>query len=161
MMHGTESYEVICSNLAYALKMEDAAHALKQAQLAEMAVMMAKATEDKEDGDEQRRVWNEALSVLPESCDRVDLANRYYDALWAKPKNDLYFLDQDEVRSVSYLRNRGSDGAYDYFTSTRAHVRAVYVSGHEDALENCYDSMRTPVFFRILTQSAVCTPVFD
>ncbi len=139
MMYSEEAFSIVSTNLSYACHKKSAAGALILGQMEEIALIMAEMTEDGEDLDQKRRVWSEAMRALGEHADRVELSARYYDALKQKKGTAEQTSAVTAIRSVSYLRNRGSDGAYDCFTKGMDDVRALYVNGNDEALEGCYD----------------------
>jgi len=126
----------VAENVAYLQKKQDVLDPLGRGQTEELAYLMAQITEDPEDREELHRIWSEALSVVNGRMDPAELAKSYYAAL--KPKRRER-QNAGDVTSICYLRNRGSDGAFDHFTLHLPKVRAIYASGHEEALENCYD----------------------
>jgi hypothetical protein len=69
----------------------------------------------------------------------VALASAYYDALKKQNKYSAYEGGDASFSTVCYLRNKGSDGAFDCVTAKMTGIRVMYASGHEEALESCYD----------------------
>lgn len=134
-----EALKIIGANWAYAEERRVAVKALHLGQICEVAKAMASAVDDRNDMELIQQVWAEVLTKFPDDAERVELAAQFYDALQAKREGNVLGKAQSAPKSIVYLRNRGSDGAYDHFTRDVDNVRAMYVSSHEEALDNCYD----------------------
>ncbi len=134
-----EALKIITANVSYAEMRHKAARALSQGQICEVAKTMAHGVEYADDTEGIQQIWNEVVPLFAGWEERAELAVQYYLALREKTGLDFSPKAQSAPRSIVYLRNRGSDGAYDHFTRDSDNVRAMYVSSHEEALDNCYD----------------------
>ena len=131
--------QTVAENLRFVEEKEKILSALKNGQIAEAAWAMATATENGAYWEEKRAVWQQSAGMLQDRGITVALAGAYYDALKKQNKYSAYEGSDASFSTVCYLRNRGSDGAFDCITAKMTGVRAMYASGHEEALENCYD----------------------
>lgn len=134
-----EALKIITANVNYAEMRYRAAQALYQGQICEVAKVMAAGVVDADDTEGIQQAWNEVSGLFEGREEKAALAVQYYLALREKTGLTVAPKPQSAPVSIVYLRNRGSDGAYDHFTRESEHVRAMYVSSHEEALDNCYD----------------------
>lgn len=136
MSYFEDALRIVAGNLQFTKEKKDGIDPLQMGQIAEIAAIMAAANRAPYDKEELFRIWNEAQKLVKEKVDTVALAGAYWEKL---SKDGFSYKELPAIENVYYLRNRGSDGAFDHFTYGSQGVRAGYVSGHLDALENCYD----------------------
>lgn len=136
MMDFEEALRTVAENLTFLAKRQNVMQPLHKGQISEIAYMMARATDDPEDREEKCRIWQTVIGILDGNVDVIELAKQYYTALETRMAP---IKTHSPIQSICYLRSRASDGAFDHFTANRQGIRAVYASGHEEALENCYD----------------------
>ena len=130
----------VAENLQLVREKQDVMASLREGQIREMAHVMAQMTDKGADTEEKRQIWLDVTHALGDPSLHIALSGAYYDCLAQKKgKGKEEKIECLPPRTISYLRNRGSDGAYDCITKEMTDVRAVYVSGNEEALENCYD----------------------
>ena len=134
-----EALKIITANLGYAEMRHKATQSLYQGQICEAAKVMASGVEDADDTEGIQQAWNEVSKLFTGWEEKAELAVQYYLALGDKVGLNLISTNQSAPLSIVYLRNRGSDGAYDHFTRGSDDARAMYVTSHEEALDNCYD----------------------
>ena len=136
MMDFNDALKTVLANLIFLSERKEVLSPLHFGQISEIAYMMAKVTEDPDDKEEKRRIWQTVMQSLEGKIDEVELSRRYLAELSAResPKREY-----PPIQTICYLRNRGSDGAFDHFTAHLPGIRAMYASGHEEALESCYD----------------------
>ena len=139
MIGWEEALETVAQNLRFIGDRQSVAQPLLDSQLAEIARVMASVTDERSDWDEKRQIWHDTLQKLPVTAQRSALARQYHLALSARYRVEILPRSMSEIESICYLRNRGSDGAFDRMTAHLPNVRAVYAAGHEEALEHCYD----------------------
>lgn len=136
MIDFDEALQTVTANLSFLLERQEMTAPLHIGQIFEIAHVMAKATEDPDDKEEKRRIWQLVMQKLAGKIDTAELAKRYYSKLSMR---DLPPKSRTPIQTICYLRNRGSDGAFDHFTAHLPGIRAMYAAGHEEALESCYD----------------------
>ncbi len=131
-----DALKTVAKNLTFLSERQRIQFPLYTGQISELAYMMTRATDDPDDREEKCRIWQIVMQRLSGKIDTVELAKQYYTVLKTRgmPEKEI-----PAVQTICYLRNRGSDGAYDYFASKLPGVRAIYVASHEESLENCYD----------------------
>lgn len=136
MIDFDDALKTVSANLTFLMERKDVLVPMHVGQIAEIAHVMAKATEDPDDKEEKRRIWQMVMQSLDGKIDTAELAKRYYAQLSAR---DIPQRERPPIQTICYLRNRGSDGAFDHFTAHLPGIRAMYAAGHEEALESCYD----------------------
>ena len=139
MMELERACTIIAENWHYICEKQKIVSALKNGQMEEAAYMMAAVTDSHSDWEEKRAIWQQTVGMFENSKTMILLSGAYYDALKKQNKYSGYDGSKTLFSSVCYLRNRGSDGAFDCITAKMSGVRAMYAAGHEEALESCYD----------------------
>ena len=110
MSYFEDALRVIAGNLQFANEKQQGIDPLSLGQIAEIAAVMASANPNPYDKEELLRLWTEALACVKARVDTVALAGAYREKM---ADFGLVRKECPSMQTIYYLRNRGSDGAFD------------------------------------------------